>query len=252
MTELYDLKHAPGAALEAYLASPTVEALGWAKITPHLTEAEIDDTAAVTVAAWTFQWDASAPLVCCFTTAGLWRYAQPVPRAWCFPRMELAFAFKGRSESLAPAAYTFLETALEIREAIVRDGEAFGLGDAVDDLPLVDGMPAALLVPPVPELVISGLSPYRHDDEGFTTTTPTAESALDRWHQPDVLRARGDVGFVQVVPLYADEYAWVAQHHRGYELFTMGLLATDAELAAGADLADFILDLQRPLRLPRA
>ncbi len=250
MTELFDLKHAPGAVVEAYLSSPTVESLGWAKIAPLLTEAEIDDHATITVAAWTFKWDEEAPTVCCLATAGLWRYEQPLPRIWCFPRTELAFAFYGPPDALAPAAYTFLAAAVEFREAMVKDGASFGMGDALEDLPLVDGMPCALLVPPVPELVISGLRPYRHSEEGFEPSTLTPKAALDRWNLPDILRSRGDVGFVQVVPLHQAEYDWVAESHRGYELFARGLLANEQEIDGGAETSDFLLNLDRPVRLP--
>ncbi len=252
MSELFDLKHAPGAAVEAYLASPTVESLGWAKIAPLLTDAEIDDHAAITVAAWTFKWDEDAEAVCCLSTAGLWRYEQPVPRIWCFPRTEIAFAFYGPPDALAPAAYTFLSAALEFRDALVKDGASFGMGDGLEDLPIVEGRPSSLLIPPVPELVISGLRPYRFTDEGFETNVLTPKAALERWNQPDVLRSRGDVGFIQLVPLHEQEYRWVAESHRGYELFARGLLASDAEIAAGAESADFILDLDRPVRLPPA
>lgn len=250
MSELFDLKHAPGAAVEAYLASPTVESLGWAKIAPLLTEAEIDDHAAITVAAWTFRWDETAPHVCCVATAGLWKYEQPLPRIWCFPRTELAFAFYGPPDALAPAADTLLAAAIELRDAMVKEGTSFGMGDALDDMPLVDGLPSALLVPPVPELVISGLRPYRWTEDGFETSTLTPKAALDRWHLPDVLRSRGDVGFLQLVPLHEAEYAWVAENHRGYDLFARGLLATDEEVAKGAEAADFLLDLDRAIRLP--
>lgn len=250
MSELFDLKHAPGAVVEAYLTSPTVESLGWAKIAPLLTEAEIDDLGTITVAAWTFRWDEEAPPICCLATAGLWRYEQSVPRIWCFPRTELAFAFKGPPDALAPAAYSFLAAAVEFRAAIVKDGATFGLGDGIEDLPLVDGMPSSLLVPPVPELVISGLRPYRLGEDGFEPSALTAQAALDRWAMPDVLRSRGDVGFVQVVPLFEDEYRWMAEQHKGYELFAHGLLASPEEEARGAQASDFVLDLSRPIRLP--
>lgn len=250
MSELFDLKNAPGAAVEAYLTSPTVESLGWAKIAPLLTEAEIDDLGTITVAGWTFRWDEEAAPICCLATAGLWHYEQSVPRIWCFPRTELAFAFQGPPDALAPAAYSFLAAAVEFRAAIVKDGATFGMGDGIEDLPLVDDMPSALLVPPVPELVISGLRPYKRTDDGFEPSTLTAKAALDRWNHPEVLRARGDVGFVQVVPLHAAEYAWMAEQHMGYELFARGLLATPQEEARGAQPADFLLDLDRGVRLP--
>jgi hypothetical protein len=250
MSELFELKNAPGATVEAYLTSPTVESLGWAKIAPLLTEAEIDDVGTITVAAWTFRWDEQAPTICCLATAGLWRYEQSLPRIWCFPRTELAFAFTGPPESLASAAYSFLTAAVEFRTAIVKDGASFGMGDGIEDLPLVDGMPSALLVPPVPELVISGLRPYKRFEDGFEPSTLTAKAALDRWSHPDVLRARGDIGFVQVVPLHDAEYRWMSEKHMGYELFAKGLLATPDEEEKGAQMADFLLDLDRGVRLP--
>lgn len=187
-----------------------------------------------------FSWHAEARQVAVACTSGLCQAPQRQRRKWCFESFEIAIAFysDGFSEGLLRQ---LLSLSRDVREWMATSATpAFGIGDWVADFPLLAGRPSALLIPPTPELVQSGLRP---------SLGGPSELRLADWLNPDALLDAGKLGFLQAVPLFESEYAHVASTRDGFGFFLNHLLATDAELADGKDAAFRILDMARPAAL---
>ena len=183
-----------------------------------------------------FEPPGSARRVAAVCTSGLCKTAQRHPRAWCFDTFEIVVAY------YSPGFSTTLLEHLILLSRGIRDclgdprQSAFGIGDWIDHFPMVGDARSALLIPPVPELVFSGLRPF--------ATLPSSLAMRD-WLNPDALRAAGPFGFLQAVSLFPTEYEHVRSTGDGFRFFLDHLLASDAEVARGSELAFRILDMNR-------
>jgi hypothetical protein len=142
-------------------------------------------------------------------------------------------------EALPTIIPRFAEIAHDFASWIVRDGDAFAIGDHVQHACLAPEFPSALLVPPIPELFVSGLRPF--DAEAVVSELP-----IGRWPERDALHAAGDHLFIQLAPLRAEEYD-VARWD-GYRFFLNALLATNDEIERGVNTGAHIVDLERASR----
>ena len=178
----------------------------------------------------------SSPRIAAVCTSGLCRTAQLQPRAWCFDTFEIAVAFYSPGFSTTFLHHLLLLTR-DVRDWLaVPQHPAFGVGDWIEHFPMIGDARSALLIPPVPELVEAGLRPF----DALPSTL-----AMRDWLNPDALRAAGRFGFLQAVSLYPAEYDRVATTRDGFRFFLDHVLASDAELAQGNDLAFRILDMKR-------
>jgi hypothetical protein len=187
-----------------------------------------------------FQPPGSGQRVSAVCTSGLCETAQRQPRAWCFDELELVVAYYSPGFST-----TFLQHLLllsrDVRDWLREPAQpAFGFGDSIEHFPLVGDARSALLIPPLPELVLSGLRPF--------STLPSTMPLRD-WLNPAALRAAGPFGFVQAVSLFPAEYEHVRATADGFRFFLEHLLASDAELALGNDVSFKILDMNRTAAL---
>jgi hypothetical protein len=183
-----------------------------------------------------FEWPEGSRRVAAVCTSGLCRAPQRRPRAWCFETFELAVAYFSPGFST-----TFLEHVLlltrDVRDWMADPAQpAFGIGDRIEHFPLIGDARSALLIPPVPELVESGLRPF--------DVLPSTLAIRD-WLNPEAVRAAGAFGFLQAVSLHPAEYDHVASTGDGFRFFLDHLLASDAELSSGNDAAFKILDMNR-------
>jgi len=115
----------------------------------------------------------------------------------------------------------------------------FAIGDHVQNASLAGGFPSALLIPPIPELLFSGLAP-------FDAQSTRANIHLSEWTDHERLHSSGDHLFVQLAPLTAEEYE-VARWD-GLRFFANALLASDEDLARGLDASTHIIDMSRASR----
>jgi hypothetical protein len=179
--------------------------------------------------------DESSP-VAAVCTSGLCTRAQPQPRAWCFERFELAVAFFSPGFSATFLQHLLLLTR-DVRDWMAAPEQpAFGIGDWIQHFPLVGETKSALLIPPVPELVLAGLRPF--------DTLPST-LAIGDWLDPVAMRAAGSFGFLQAVSMHPAEYEHVASTRDGFRFFLDHLLPTDEEFAGGRSSAFKILDMDR-------
>jgi hypothetical protein len=179
--------------------------------------------------------DESLP-VAAVCTSGLCKSAQPRPRAWCFGLFELAVAFFSPGFSTTFLQHLLLLTR-DVRDWMAAPEQpAFGIGDWMEHFPMIGESKSALLIPPVPELVLAGLRPF--------DTLPSTLATRD-WLDPGALRAAGDFGFLQAVSIYPAEYDHVASTRDGFRFFLDHLLPSEEELACGRSSAFKILDMGR-------
>lgn len=179
--------------------------------------------------------DESSP-VAAVCTSGLCKSAQAHPRAWCFEMFELAVAFFSPGFSTTFLQHLLLLTR-DVRDWMAAPEQpAFGIGDWIQHFPMIGEPKSALLIPPVPELVLAGLRPF--------DTLPSTLATRD-WLDPDAMRAAGTFGFLQAVSLYPAEYDHVASTRDGFRFFLDHLLPTDEEFAGGRSSAFKILDMNR-------
>ena len=212
-----------------------------------------------------FRWDQEAPWLWLLATVGLSAHVQPAhaaplarPVAKPSRGFELCAALREPETASwalfrrawnegtlaeAAAAPSILERFALIGQDfaswMLQDGDSFALGDHVQNASFAAGFPSALLIPPLPELLVSGLGPF--DAEGRP-----GQLAMGDWQDPDALRSAGDHHFLQLAPLTELEYA-VAQWD-GMGFFRHALLATANELAAGLDASIHVVDLHRASR----
>ena len=237
---LYLPEQAPRSTQAKLRASRTADALAAAD-TPFLVyDPQLADDD-VLLLHFFFEPPGSASRVAAVCTSGLCKEPQGQPRPWCFDRFELVVAYFSPGFST-----TFLHHLLllshDVRDWLADASQpAFGVGDSIEHFPLVGSPRSALLIPPVPELVHSGLRPF--------DTLPSPFAIRD-WLSPEALRARGSFGFLQAVSLHPAEYEHVTATGDGFRFFLDHLLASDAELERGHEAAFKILDMNRTPALP--
>ena len=213
-----------------------------------------------------FLWDEDAPRTWMFSTLGLSALEQDplgIIGRRTFRSFELAAlvleppgweGFRGawelgelETEGRVPdLILSMARVAHEFASWIRHDRSVFGFGDAVQNALLAPALPSVLLVPPVVELLSSGLCPYRTNADGAVSI---ADVAAGRWSHKDELVAAADMGFMHLAPIMRDEFD-VALQQQGWKFFTGGLLPTDEELDEGHDASWHIANLERTSRLP--
>jgi hypothetical protein len=177
-----------------------------------------------------------SPPVAAVCTSGLCKSAQPQPRAWCFEMFELAVAFFSPGFSTTLLRHLLLLTR-DVRDWMAAPEQpAFGIGDWIQHFPMIGESKSALLIPPVPELVLAGLRPF--------DTLPSSLAIRD-WLDPDAMHAAGAFGFLQAVSIYPTEYDHVASTRNGHRFFLDHLLPTEEDFARGSSAAFKILDMNR-------
>ncbi|MFN7134931.1 MAG: hypothetical protein ACK4N5_22835, partial [Myxococcales bacterium] len=107
-----------------------------------------------------------------------------------------AWAEGGLAEHGIPPVFEHLALiAHDFATWMVRERETFELGDPVLNAALVSPFPSALLIPPVPELLMNGLQPWRVARSGVVEMKQLPPEA---WRDRARLAAAGDHGFLQL------------------------------------------------------
>jgi hypothetical protein len=140
--------------------------------------------------------------------------------------------------------HVFAMIAQDIASWMTRERESFAIGDPIKNASMTTRLPSAVLIPPVPELLVTGLSPFSIVDGAPQKATIPPGS----WIEKDLLLSSGSHLFLQLASLLPEEFE-VALNESGWNFFMHGLLPTDAELDNGLDSSAFIADLSRQSRL---
>lgn len=222
-----------------------------------------DWDADIAVAIAPFQWNDEAPKLWLLATCGLEQIPQPVSamRECCPPSFELVTAFKDPRDNTFDAVRRYLEDgvpatlripavvhqflciAQDIASWMIKDREAFGLGDPIKNASLHPSLPSSILGTPLPELVYSGIQPYRKTNRGVEGV------GLDigDWLEVEAVIGGSDCSFLHLAPVTSEEFN-LAQEHGGFSYFMNALVPTDEELDSGLDSSSFIADPNRSSR----
>jgi Suppressor of fused protein (SUFU) len=215
------------------------------------------------IAMMPFRWDEEAPWHWLATTVGLSSLRQVLTLTDLVTpeRFELCVAFREPHESGDWRAFReawnagtlsafgsvpltllrFLRVAQDVASWMLVEKETFSFWDHILKAQFDERFPSAFLTPPIAELLVNGIVPLRSD--GSAAPIEPAD-----WADAELLRSAGEVAFLQLAPLLADEYAEVCQNS-SRAFFGWGLLIQDDE-DPNLDASTFIADLTRDSRLP--
>jgi hypothetical protein len=238
---------------------PVARALSGTEFSMGFYEPAHRDTfdARIGVAFMPFQWDDDAPWIWLLASVGLSMLSQRVPSTpirtvAASARIELCTAVReppgfeafrdawraGELHEFGSVPTLIARFALVAHDfaSWIKGGDTFALGDHVQDACLWQGFRSTLLIPPLAELVQSGVAPF--DEQGQF-------ASVDNWADVEELRGREGL-YLHLAPLTHEEYE-VAKWN-GLSFFANALLATDKEIERGLDASVHIVDYERASR----